>query len=141
MKHQHLMRNINTIARCASLFRDEHLKDTGLSGWQAPYIPEIIKTPGITQEELAQKLHVNRSNVTRQLTLLEDNGFVIRKRCETDRRSVEVYPTDKAREAHTRVKAVYKEWRELLFEGMSEKERNTLEIMLDGLAKRAEELK
>ena len=38
---QHLMRNINTISRCAALYRDAHLADCGLSGWQAPYIPEI----------------------------------------------------------------------------------------------------
>ena len=33
---QHLMRNINTISRCAALYRDAHLADCGLSGWQAP---------------------------------------------------------------------------------------------------------
>ena len=64
---QHLMRNINTISRCAALYRDAHLADCGLSGWQAPYIPEICAAPGITQDQLALRLHVNRSNVTRQL--------------------------------------------------------------------------
>ena len=42
---QHLMRNINTISRCAALYRDAHLADCGLSGWQAPYIPEICAAP------------------------------------------------------------------------------------------------
>ena len=71
---QHLMRNINTISRCAALYRDAHLADCGLSGWQAPYIPEICAAPGITQDQLALRLHVNRSNVTRQLAMLEENG-------------------------------------------------------------------
>ena len=48
---QHLMRNINTISRCAALYRDAHLADCGLSGWQAPYIPEICAAPGITQDQ------------------------------------------------------------------------------------------
>ncbi|MFQ7004467.1 MAG: MarR family transcriptional regulator [Ruthenibacterium lactatiformans] len=73
---QHLMRNINTISRCAALYRDAHLADCGLSGWQAPYIPEICAAPGITQDQLALRLHVNRSNVTRQSAMLEENGFV-----------------------------------------------------------------
>ena len=77
---QHLMRNINTISRCAALYRDAHLADCGLSGWQAPYIPEICAAPGITQDQLALRLHVNRSNVTRQLAMLEENGFVLRRR-------------------------------------------------------------
>ena len=80
---QHLMRNINTISRCAALYRDAHLADCGLSGWQAPYIPEICAAPGITQDQLALRLHVNRSNVTRQLAMLEENGFVLRRRSES----------------------------------------------------------
>ncbi len=73
--------------------RDALIADCGLSGWQAPYIPEICAAPGITQDQLALRLHVNRSNVTRQLAMLEENGFVLRRRSESDRRAVEVYPT------------------------------------------------
>lgn len=101
---QHLMRNINTISRCAALYRDAHLADCGLSGWQAPYIPEICAAPGITQDQLALRLHVNRSNVTRQLAMLEENGFVLRRRSESDRRAVEVYPTQKAEETLSAVR-------------------------------------
>ena len=141
MEKQHLMRNINTISRCAALYRDEHLRHIGISGWQAPYIPQVIRHPGMTQDELAARLHVNKSNVTRQLTTLEDNGFVLRKRSETDRRSVEVYPTDKAREVEPEIHRVYSEWREQLFSGMSEEERALLEDVLERLSRRAEEIR
>lgn len=141
MKQQHLMRNINTISRCAALYREEHLKELGLSGWQAPYIPEIIREPGITQDGLSQKLHVNRSNVTRQLTMLEENGFISRVRSESDRRQIRVYPTKKAEEAYPRIREVFKEWRELLFDGLGEAERDMLEDVLERLAARAEELR
>ena len=66
---QHLMRNINTISRCAALYRDAHLADCGLSGWQAPYIPEICAAPGITQDQLALRLHV----VTLKSALKDDS--------------------------------------------------------------------
>lgn len=141
MKQRHLMRNINTISRCAALYREEQLKDLGISGWQAPYIPEIIREPGMTQDKLASRLNVNRSNVTRQLTMLEENGFVTRRRSEEDRRQMEVYPTDKALEAGPRIREVFKQWRDRLFEGISEEERDLLEELLERLARRAEELK
>ena len=120
---QHLMRNINTISRCAALYRDAHLADCGLSGWQAPYIPEICAAPGITQDQLALRLHVNRSNVTRQLAMLEENGFVLRRRSESDRRAVEVYPTQKAEETLSAVRAVYRSSRDKLFFYLSSAER------------------
>ncbi len=127
---QHLMRNINTISRCAALYRDAHLADCGLSGWQAPYIPEICAAPGITQDQLALRLHVNRSNVTRQLAMLEENGFVLRRRSESDRRAVEVYPTQKAEETLSAVRAVYRSWREKLFYDLTSEERDRLESLL-----------
>jgi len=73
---RYLMKNISTIARCATLYRDQQLTEIGLNGYQAPYVPEICAAPGIAQEQLAQQLHVNRSSVTRQLMLLEENGFI-----------------------------------------------------------------
>ena len=68
---QHLMRNINTISRCAALYRDAHLADCGLSGWQAPYIPEICAARGFPQDLVAVRLHVNRRTVTRPVAMLE----------------------------------------------------------------------
>lgn len=138
---QHLMRNINTISRCAALYRDTHLANCGLSGWQAPYLPEVCAAPGITQDQLALRLHVNRSNVTRQLAMLEENGFVTRRRSESDRRTVEVYPTQKAQDTLPAVRAVYRTWRETLFYDLSPEERDQLEALLDRLAHRAEDIR
>ena len=138
---QHLMRNINTISRCAALYRTLTFADCGLSWrWQAPYIPEICAAPGITQDQLALRLHVNRSNVTRQLAMLEENGFVLRRRSESDRRAVEVYPTQKAEETLSAVRAVYRSWREKLFYDLTSEERDRLESLLERLARRAEDI-
>lgn len=138
---RHLMGNISTIARCANLYRDEKLADCGLSGYQAPYIPELCANPGITQEQLAQKLHVNRSSVTRQLNLLEQNGFVRRIRSETDHRAIELYPTEKAQEVLPIVRQTFRSWREMLTADLTRQQMDTLEELLALLAQRAEELK
>lgn len=137
---RHLMKNINIIARCASLYRDEKLADCGLNGYQAPYVPEICKNPGATQEQIAYHLHVNRSSVTRQLALLEGNGFITRRRSESDRRTMEVYPTQKMEEALPVVRASFRTWKEALTDGLDADELETLEAIIDRLAKRAEEI-
>lgn len=136
-----LMRSISTIARCATLFRDENLACLGLNGYQAPYVPVICAEPGITQEQLAQRLHVNRSSVTRQLTLLEEGGFILRQRSEKDRRAMHVYPTQRMREALPEVLGTFVRWREALTEGLTQEELCTLETLLDRLAGRAEEIR
>lgn len=139
MKH-HMMKNIKIISRCSTLYLEERLKGSGLSGIQATYIPEIIWSPGINQDQLAQKLHVNKSNVARQLFMLEENDFIERRRCENDRRVMEVFPTEKAIAVEKKIREANSEWRRALFADMTEEERELLEEVLDRLARRAEAL-
>ena len=104
-------------------------------------MPVICAEPGITQEQLAQRLHVNRSSVTRQLTLLEEGGFILRQRSEKDRRAMHVYPTQRMREALPEVLGTFARWRDALTEGLTQEELCTLETLLDRLAGRAEEIR
>lgn len=134
------MRYINTIARCANLYHDEALRSAGLSSYQSSYIPIVCAKPGITQDQIARELHVNRSSVTRQMTSLEENGFVTRRRSSDDRRAVEVYPTDKAQAVLPAVREARKNWRSLLLEGMTDEEREALDVLLARLADRAQSL-
>ncbi len=126
------------ISRCTSQYRDRSLSEYGISGYQAPYIPEVCNHPGITQDQIALDLHVNRSSVTRQLTILEESGFITRKRSATDRRSVEVYPTEKALELLPIVRQTFADWRTVLTEGLSEEQKEMLEDLLDALSRKAE---
>ncbi len=137
---QHTMRNIYTIARCATLFHDSQLEQAGLKPHQSSYIPVICRQPGITQEQIARELHVHRSSVTRQLTALEEGGFIERRRCGDDRRVLEVYPTAKGEEVLPAVRQARRRWRELLLSSLTPEERETLDALLERLASRAEEL-
>ena len=95
---------------------------------------------GVAQDQLAQKLHVNKSNVARQLFMLEENDFIERRRCENDRRVMEVFPTEKAIAVEKKIREANSEWRRALFADMTEEERELLEEVLDRLARRAEAL-
>ena len=135
-----MMRNINLISRCATLYKDKELAGSGLAGCQVFYVMALCKEPGITQEQLAKKLHVNRSSVTRQMALLESAGFVTRTRSETDKRAVQVFPTEKMRQIVPKIRQVHANWRSRLTEVLTEDEINTLEALLARLAARAEDL-
>ncbi len=139
-KQGHMMKSINAISRCAGLYRGQKLKEVGIAGWQEPYLPVIGDNPGITQDQLAAKLHVDRSNVARQLARLEENGFVARSRCAADRRAVEVRLTEKGEQALPLIWQTRVEWRRELLAELTEEEQVQLEELLAKLAVRAEEL-
>jgi len=131
------MRYINITARCAAEYRNTHLAGLGIVGLQYSYILNICRKPGVSQEELSHLIHVNKSNVTRQLAALEENGFIERVTSPTDKRVTLVYPTQKARDALPEIHRVLHDWNEYLTEGFSDEERETLRALMERVNSRA----
>ncbi|MCD7729045.1 MAG: MarR family transcriptional regulator [Clostridia bacterium] len=123
------MKNINLVSRSAEAFREERLAPYGIKGCQSHYFLEICRTPGISQEELSRSLLINKSNVARQISLLEKGGFVKREAKDGDRRTFLLYPTQKMLDALPEVKRVHGEWRRLVTEGFTEDESRQLQLL------------
>lgn len=132
-----LMRQINVISRCGSLWRGDKLKDTGLRPVHATYILVLCHEPGLSQEQLARRIYINKSNVARHLAALERDGFVERRQSDTDRRVLLVYPTARAEAILPTVKAVMREWNTYLTEGFSEEETAVLQKLIGRVCSRA----
>ncbi len=81
-----IMRSINIVSRCAAMYRADSLCDSELTACHHAYVLSICHHPGISQEQLARHICLNKSNVTRTLAYLEEHGFVNRKQSETDKR-------------------------------------------------------
>ena len=131
------MRYINVTARCAAEYRNDHLADIGIVGLQYSYLLNICRNPGVSQEELSHLIHVNKSNVTRQLASLEENGFIERSTSPADKRVTLVYPTQKAHDALPEIHKVLHDWNKYLTEGFSDEERETLRSLMERVSARA----
>ena len=81
-----IMRQINVISRCEGLYRTDKLRGAELGACHHSYVLAVCRTPGISQEELARSICINKSNVTRHLAYLEEHGYVERRQSESDRR-------------------------------------------------------
>jgi DNA-binding MarR family transcriptional regulator len=116
--------------RCYSLFRAARLEAYGVTGYQYLYLTNICRAPGVSQDELAEKLIFNKSSVARQLATLEQNGFVERRRNEKDKRELLVFPTEKALRVLPVIDKAVADFREKIGEGFSENEWEELERLL-----------
>ena len=132
-----LMKFIGRTSRCAILYRGNLLTPYGLNGHQHSYIIPICQHPGITQDKLAQIVYVNKSNVARQISLLEQNGFVTRIPGDTDRRQMRVYPTDKLVAIYPKILEVLTGWNEKLLEDFNPGERQLLMGMMEKITEKA----
>ena len=133
------MRQIAVTYRCALQFREKELADTGLSGCQTPYLTALYRNPGLSQEEMARQLNVNKSSVTRQLSILEEKGYVERRPAPQDKRSLLLYPTEKALLLKERIFGCYADWSQYLTEDFSEEEKRQLSVLMGKIAGKAEQ--
>ena len=67
---------ISILYRNQTKFLNQKLKDVELSSGLYPLLINAYKNHSISQEELAQKLHVNESTITRNLEKLEKKGLI-----------------------------------------------------------------
>lgn len=121
-----MMRYIDRITRLAYIYREDYLKEYGLSGIHHTYINWICRYPGITQEELAQAIFVNKSSVARQVAVLEKNDYVKRVESPDDKRKLLLYPTEKALEVQPVIKKMLNDWNAQLLADFAPDERKFL---------------
>ena len=132
-----LTHNITDIARCAAQYRSEELAGLGLKACHGSYLAVICANPGITQDQLARRIFINKSNVARQLVALEEDGFVERRSCSDDKRAMRVYPTQKTLEVLPDINQILCHWEDLLTRDLSEEEKNLLAKMLSKMKTQA----
>ena len=132
-----IIRDLTYITRCGALFRNQRMEPMGLNARQASSLFAICKEPGISQDQLSRRVVLNKSNITRQLTFLEERGLVSRVTSQKDKRVLQLYPTEKALEILPQIREIYRNWRVHLLQDLSEEERECLVTMLEKMKARS----
>lgn len=135
----HILRSIGQTERAYVLFRNARLEAHGLTDYQGLYLRTVCVHPGITQEELAAKLVFNKSSVSRQLTALESAGLIQRKRCEKDKRSIRVYPTEKGEALLPLIRETARDFFAAISKELTEEEKELLDGLCEKLCQGAKE--
>ena len=134
-----IMRKINLVSRCQGSFMAKRLKGLGLGPCHHGYLLTVARRPGISQEELAGTMCVNKSSVTRTLAALEELGYVERSSAPQDRRVLQVFPTEKLRRALPEIRLAAKTWNAYLTADFTDEELDQFQRCLDKIVRRAED--
>ena len=134
-----IIRDITEIARCGAEYRTETLAPMGLKSCHASYLIEICARPGISQDQLAARICINKSNVARQAAILEEDGFVTRTPSQQDKRIMQLYPTQKTLDLLPSISPILRQWEACLTADVSEEELVILEKVLARMKDKASE--
>ena len=132
-----IVQDILGIARCGTQYRSDALAPMGLKSCHASYLVQICACPGISQDQLAQKICINKSNVARQVVILEEGGFITRRPCFEDKRVMKLYPTKKTRQLLPEIISILNDWEACLTQDLSAEELALLGPLLERMKVRA----
>ena len=125
------------ITRCAREFRNEAMAPHGLKGFHTAYLSRICNTPGISQDQLAKNMLIDKSTVARQAAALEDGGFITRTPSTKDKRVLQLYPTEKTLALLPEVRSTVAKWDAIASQGLTEEELATLTQLLEKVRRNA----
>jgi DNA-binding MarR family transcriptional regulator len=101
----------------------------------------ISKNPGISQIEIAEKIHVTPSTVAIMIRRMEKARLVKRVKNEKDRRELKVYLTENAQELVEKIFKKLKNFEAESLKDFTEDEIKTLENLLKKILKNLEAIK
>ncbi len=134
------MKMLNNISRSQAIYRHNRVSAEDLLPHQYAFVLTICNEPGRSQEEIAHELCINKSTVARNLTSLEENGYITRTPLANDKRQFSVHPTEKMTAVLPEIKKASREWMELLADGIDEGELAIFNSVLERMQARASEL-
>ena len=124
-------RRITKIAREVSKFTVRTLKAEGIGASAFDVIHTVRKNPGITQAEICRLLGTDKGAVARQTANLEEKGYLYRQENPADRRSQQIFPTEKAqllKNSKAQIETICYEW---LAEALTPEEQQEFARLLE----------
>jgi len=86
---------IQDVARLMKCAFDRRIKDMGLTPAQWFALAHLMRSNGLTQQQLANQMEMARAPLSKMLSRLEKGGWVKRKPDPLDKRANRIYVTDK----------------------------------------------
>lgn len=140
-----ILRSIGVIARSLDSISNIEFKQYNLTKGQYIYLARIYENPGIIQEKVAEMIKVDRTTAARAIKKLEDNGFIVRKQSEDNKKEKKLFVTKKGEQTYP---ILYREEHysnEVALRGLSVSERKQifklLEVVEDNISENWEFVK
>ena len=128
--NRHIGKYISLLHRKGSIFINRELSNYGIGSGQFMFLLELYIQDGRNQEELSERLKIDKGTTARALKKLEEQGFITRLKDECDKRSNKIYLTQKAKDVQENVYDILDGWNKKLRESLSKEEEDIVEKLL-----------
>ncbi|MCA1370573.1 MarR family transcriptional regulator [Bradyrhizobium sp. BRP14] len=116
------------LARSLARALQERGQKLGFAPGQFPILLELWSEDGLTQKQLLDRLDIEQATMANTLARMERDGLILRRRHPSDRRSQQIFLTERAREMEAAAKEAAAAAEQSLFSGFRRFEK---ELMLE----------
>lgn len=131
---------ISVLMRQLNLFFSHELSEVEITASELMYLSQLYTRDGLTQDEMATKISVDKAATTRTIQGMEKKGLIVRDSNEKDHRSKCVYLTDKAKQMEGHIRELQKKWSDYITQDMTVSEAELFAKQLKQMSVRAREI-
>ena len=136
---EHVNDLIGVIHRCMRRFFESQMKKYDITPPQFEVLVILWKEDGLVLSELGRRLSRDGPTITGIIDRMEKKELLARKRNTRDRRVIQVYQTEKARQVKDNLMEMQKEAGMNITGGFSDQDIQTLEELLHKVLKNVED--
>ena len=116
------MDNMSILVRYCRTYTERKLKEYDLSFGEQIILMFLSNNENVNQDTIAKTYMIDKSMVAKTLDKLEKKGYVLRKQNPENKRENIISLEQKGYDILCHMRVIHKEWKELLYEGISEEE-------------------
>ncbi len=114
---------------------NKYLKPYGISNEQGLLLKLVYEMPGLSQTQIAEELHKDKTTITRMINTLIKKDKLMRKSSLEDKRVFEIYVTEKTKENVKKLTPVFEKQKKDLEDIIGESDYNTTIKVLEKIKK------
>jgi len=130
-------RFISIITRCAQIYFDRKLMAMNIGAGQIRILRALDIKDGINQERIRLMFHLDKSTVAKTIKPLIREGYIRREKNPHDKRSYQIFLTDKGHSVMPTIKQSVRCWTETLTAGFTDEEKRSINYLLSRMSKNA----
>lgn len=120
------MNNMSIIVRSCRTFTERKLKEFDLTFGEQVIVMFISAHENVNQDTISKTFMIDKGMVAKTLNKLELKGIIMRKQNPDNKRENIISLTQEGTDILIHMRAVLKEWNEILHEGMSQEDIATI---------------
>lgn len=134
-KKRHVGKYVSQLYRKSSVFINKEVAKYGIRSGQLMFLMDLYLQDGKNQEEISERLKIDKATTARAIKRLEEQDFISRIKDDNDKRSNKIYLTESSKKIKEDIYGILDDWNETVSKSLTEEEEEILVKLLEKVCK------